>query len=97
TTLFRSNTSLQSRPALIVQTLNATSTSTSTPPSSSSTPQSYPPPSNGIWGWVAISMSLYNAIYNASSTGSIPIPPFTYVNGYPTLNGNYLNCNGSID
>jgi len=55
-------------------------------------------PTINTFGWAVIPLSLYNQLF-ASSTGTSTTPssPFTYINGYPTLNGNYLDCNGNID
>jgi len=71
-----------------------------TTPGSTSTPSSTPLIFNGSLGWMVIPASLYNNIWNASSSSSTPgssNSPFTYINGYPTINGNYYDCFGNID
>lgn len=70
---------------IYVQTLAATTTPTTTPPSASST---------AIYGWVTIPQSLYNQIFNVSTSTA---GSYTYVNGYPTINGNYYDCGGNLD
>ena len=85
------NVSAQSEPA----------TATTGTGTSSTTPPVITPPANGIWGWLAIPLNLYNQLYGNASTSSSSTGTndsgVSYTNGYPTVNGNYIDCNGNID
>ena len=53
-------------------------------------------PGSGNWGWAILPIGIYNQLFGTSTSGT-PSSIYTYVNGYPTLNGNYYDCNGNID
>lgn len=67
---------------------NSTSTGTSTLPNLNF---------NGTIGWLVLPANLYNSWNSSTTASSTAGSPFTYINGYPTLNGNYYDCFGNID
>jgi plastocyanin len=71
-------------------------TSTTTPTTSTSTPASTTTTtSTMLTGWLVIPRSLANQLSIATSTASSS--PFTWMNGYPMINGNHIDCHGNID
>ena len=49
-------------------------------------------------GWMAIPLSIYNSVWNATSTPGSTSTPITYdSHGYPMWNGHYVTCEGFID
>jgi hypothetical protein len=72
------------------------SVSPSVTPTPSVSPSPTPNPGSGSsFGWAIISLNLFDQL-NGNSTASSS-SPYTYVNGYPTINGTYYDCNGNID
>ncbi len=72
-------------------------TPTTTPPTT--TPPVIVPPFSGNIGWMVLNAETYNKIFNASTTqpSNSSSSNYTMVNGYPTINGNYYDCNGNLD
>lgn len=77
--------------SVMSQTVNATTLGESTPPAPTSTPVN-------LAGWIAIPLSVYNSVWNASSTPAGTGTPITYdAHNYPMWNGHYITCEGFID
>ncbi len=76
--------------------VNATTLASSTP----ETPPAGEPTTTpmNISGWIAIPLSVYNSVWNASSTPAGSSTPITYdAHNYPMWNGHYITCEGFID
>jgi hypothetical protein len=107
------NTSTSTDTSLNNNNQNATSTATSTTTTPTTTPNTTNNNTNNgntnntgqgsdIVGWIILSPVMFSSMStstqntimgNTNSTSS----PYTYVNGYPMLGGNYVDCNGNID
>ncbi len=92
---------------------SATTTATTLPATQSggtgtSTPGSIG--SNQVFGWILVPSSfltMYPNVFSSStipwgtgggtSTSTQPGSPYTYSNGYPMMNGNYIDCSGNVD
>ena len=50
-----------------------------------------------VMGWLIIPLNVFNRLTNPGTGSTTPSSPYNYVNGYPMLNNNYVDCNGNID
>ena len=92
------NTSGDTDKMIMLHVYNFQNSST-TPGTGTNTPTTTLPSFNniGTLGWLVLPQTIFNSIYNTTASTSSSPSVYTMVNGYPTINNNYVDCNGNVD